>query len=132
MKFQQDIKDGTSFGTSLLQLAGASLPLAETVGFYRVLEGFYNDSPELRNRLEDSLQRDGLTSLPMVASLVDSNLLEKMQEALKDSPSLISLFELWRQRIPSDSGKMLRRKLSPGISLRLPPLPLILQKCLDQ
>ena len=132
MKFQQDIKDGTSFGTSLLQLAGASLPLAETVGFYRVLEGFYNDSPELRNRLEDSLQRDGLTSLPMVASLVDSNLLEKMQEALKDSPSLISLFELWRQRIPSDSGKMIRRKLSPGISLRLPPLPLILQKCLDQ
>lgn len=132
-KIKQGLISAEEMKMELTEMARSCLPNTETSGFYPVIEGFYNNSPRLRELVETRLKSKGFRELPMVSNLLPDSLIEQTIKYLEEYlPALLQLFTSWAQKQQRTSPLMIRRKISPGISYRLAPLPLLLQKCFDQ
>ena len=115
-----------------MELIKKEFTFGETKGFYPVLEGIYNNNPMLRNIVEQKCETK-FKKMPMVNKVADDTLIQQMLQYLDQfAPEFLPVFEYYKKSLPVNTGEMLRRKLSPGISLRLAPLPLLLQKAIDQ
>lgn len=115
-----------------IYLAKQILPETKSFGFYLALEGLYNDSPEIRRIIENRLIARGSLPLPMVEEPISETILSQIRDYLEQFyPTGLPLFvEL--EKGDKKTLPMLRRKISPGISLRFAPLMLLIQKMLDQ
>jgi bifunctional pyridoxal-dependent enzyme with beta-cystathionase and maltose regulon repressor activities len=107
---------------------------APRIDFYGALEAFYNDNPQLRNTIESRLLRSGAEEIPMSKDLRNDEIFALLNSAFEcnGTKNLLPFLNFLRAGCSDELGKMVRRKISPGIAFRPAPWALIIQKMLDQ
>ncbi len=112
---------------TLLNQVVQSIP-RENRDYYGVVESIYNDSPALRTEIEGKIA--GKTEMPMGKQ--DAEGIQSFLDAIKgDAPSLLPYACTLANNARQPVGRMRRRKISPGVSPLMPPLPLLLQRQID-